>query len=81
MAVSAGANLQWLGAAVTSVPLATMALAPRVVKVFTGLIPPVVCPPSPLLFFLLFLVLLLPSHSGFGPHILSPDHLTFSSIP
>ena len=45
MAVSAGANLQWLGAAVTSVPLATMALAPRVVKVFTGLIPPVVCPP------------------------------------
>lgn len=32
MAVSAGANLQWLGAAVTSVPLATMALAPRVVK-------------------------------------------------
>lgn len=32
MAVSAGANLQWLGAAATSVPPATMALAPRVVK-------------------------------------------------
>lgn len=45
MAVSAGANPQWWGAAVTSVPLATMALAPWVVKVFTGLIPPIVRPP------------------------------------
>lgn len=34
MAVSACANLQWLGAAVTFVPLATMALVPQVVKVF-----------------------------------------------
>lgn len=32
MAVSAYASLEWLGAAVTSVPLATMALAPRAVK-------------------------------------------------
>lgn len=45
MAVSAGASPQWWGAAVTSVPLATMALAPRVVKVFTGLISPIVRPP------------------------------------
>lgn len=33
MAVSACANLQWLGAAVTFVLLATMALAPQAVKV------------------------------------------------
>lgn len=48
MVASACANLQWLGAAVTSVPLATMALAPQAVKVFS-------CPFFPL-------ILLLPPH-------------------
>lgn len=36
MVASACASLEWLDAAVTSVPLAIMALAPQVVKVFVS---------------------------------------------
>lgn len=43
MAVSACANLQWLGAAVIFVPRATMALVPQVVKVFACPVLPPVC--------------------------------------
>lgn len=38
MVASAGANLEWLDAAVTSVLLATMALALQAVKVFVCLL-------------------------------------------
>ena len=47
MVVSACASLEWLGAAVTSVPLATMALAPQAVKVLScPLFPPMLLSPS-----------------------------------
>lgn len=81
MAVSACASLEWLGAAVTSVPLATMALAPQAVKVLSCLLFPPMC--------------LSPSHycslssSGpaaaflklsLGPSTLNLGQLQFSSI-
>ena len=88
MAVSACANLQWLGATVTSVPLATMALAPQAVKVFTCPFVPLffslhIAPtsaPLPLLFSLLPLALLLPSSNSALDPILSAL-VTCSSLP
>lgn len=88
MVVSACANLQWLGVAVTSVPLATMALAPQAVKVSPASLSllffsPHTAPTSallPLLFSLLPLALLLPfSNSALDP-ILSAL-VTCSSLP
>lgn len=70
MAVSACANLQWSGAAVTSVPLATMALAPQAVKVlpFPFFPPSHNCSASP--FWLsFFLPLTLHRNSYFQPWV------------
>lgn len=77
MVVSACANLQWWGAAVIIVPLATMALAPQAVKVLAC---PFFPPAHDYSISSLRLSFSLPL-TVLGPTPSALSHLKFSAIP